>query len=335
MTIGRGEYQVGRGLATSSRPLGFAVVAAAYVVAGLVAWGVVVALPDQHPLLVTLWADLAATLVVFAAAMAVGNSSLYDAYWSVAPPVIAVAWVVWRADGVTLRQAVVLVLIAVWAIRLTANWAVSWRGLSHEDWRYVQMRDGLPRGVPWWVVSLTGVQVMPTLVVFVGMLAVFPAVTVTSRAVGVIDGLAFVVTAAAVATEATADRQLHRFAADPANRGRIIDRGLWSRSRHPNYLGEIAFWCGMWLFAVAAAPAWWWTVVGPLAMMLLFTFVSVPLMDRRSLQRRPAYAEHMGRVPAIVPFLPPRVPRWASPEAAKVEGEEPDHGERQGRAQGE
>ncbi len=99
---------------------------------------------------------------------------------------------------------------------------------------------------------------------------------------------------------------MRRFAGDPANRGRVADRGLWRFSRHPNYLGEIGFWWGMWLFALAAAPDWWWTVVGPLAMVLLFAFVSVPMMDRRSLARRPAYAEHMRRVPALFPL-----PRFA------------------------
>jgi steroid 5-alpha reductase family enzyme len=333
MTIGGSEYRVGRGLATTSRALGFAVVTAAYVLAGLAAWAVVAAVPDQHPLLVTFWADLAATVVVFGVSMAVGNSSLYDAYWSVAPPVIAVAWVVW-AGGLTVRQAVVLLLVLVWAVRLTANWAVSWRGLSHEDWRYVQIRGGLPRRVPWWLVSLTGIQVMPTVVVFLGMLAVWPAVTVAGRSFGVLDVLAVVVTAAAIATEALADRQLYRFAADPANRGRIIDRGLWRYSRHPNYLGEIGFWWGMWLFGLAAAPGWWWTVVGPVAMVLLFTFVSVPMMDRRSIERRPAYEEHMRRVPAIVPSLVWRRPSRASSETRDDERRDPDDGQGHGGGQG-
>jgi steroid 5-alpha reductase family enzyme len=58
----------------------------------------------------------------------------------------------------------------------------------------------------------------------------------------------------------------------------------------------------MWLFALAAAPAWWWTVLGPIAMLLLFSLVSIPMMDRRSLERRPAYADHMRRVPALLPY---------------------------------
>jgi steroid 5-alpha reductase family enzyme len=235
----------------------------------------------------------------------VANASVYDPYWSVAPAVIVIAWVLWSAGGdlgeVTGRQAAGLVLVLAWSIRLTANWAASWRGLSHEDWRYVQLREQRPARLPWWLINLTGIQLMPTLVVFAGLLAVWPAVTVTGRPWGLLDFAAVAVTAAAVVIETVADRQLHRFAGDPANRGRIIDRGLWRYSRHPNYLGEITFWWGMWLFGVAAAPGWWWTVVGPIVMVLLFAFVSVPMMDRRSLARRPAYAQHMRRVPALLP----------------------------------
>jgi steroid 5-alpha reductase family enzyme len=117
------------------------------------------------------------------------------------------------------------------------------------------------------------------------------------------------VTATAIAIEAAADQQLRRFARGPALHARLVDRGLWRYSRHPNYLGEIGFWWGLWLFGLAAAPARWWTVVGPIAMVLLFTFISVPMMDRRSLERRPAYAEYMRRVPALLPLLRVSRPR--------------------------
>jgi len=303
MTVDGGGYRVGRCLGATSRPLGFAVVAVTYLAAGVAGWGVVVSGPGRHPLAVTFWADLVATAVVFAVSMAVGNSSLYDPYWSVAPAVIVVGWVFWQGVEVSGRPALVLVLVLAWAARLTVNWALSWRGLGHEDWRYVQIRARTAGRAPWWLVSLTGIQVMPTLVVFAGLLSAWPAVTVAGAPLGPLDAVAGAVTVAAVTIEAVADRQLRRFARDPAHRGRVIDRGLWRYSRHPNYLGEIGFWWGLWLFALAAAPGWWWTVAGPIAMVLLFTFVSVPMMDRRSLERRPAYADHLSRVPALLPRL--------------------------------
>ncbi|HWS32513.1 MAG TPA: DUF1295 domain-containing protein [Actinoplanes sp.] len=288
---------------TGTRPFGLTVVTLVYVAAGLIAWLTVALLPGRHPLLLTFAADVAATLLVFAATMAAANASLYDPYWSVAPAVIVAVWVV-VADGEAARQTAVLLLVAAWAIRLTANWARSWPGLHHEDWRYGQLREQRPAGAPWWLVNLVGIQLVPTFVVFGGLLPVWPAVTVAGRPFGVLDMLAVAVTVAAIVLETTADRQLYRFASDPENRGRIIDEGLWRFSRHPNYLGEILFWWGMWLFALAAAPSWWWTMLGPVGVTLLFAFVSIPMMDRRSLARRPDYAQHMRRVPALLPRRP-------------------------------
>jgi steroid 5-alpha reductase family enzyme len=160
--------------------------------------------------------------------------------------VIVVAWTIWRSGAaISGRQAAVVVLVLIWAVRLTANWALSWRGLGQEDWRYVQIRAQTAGRLPWWLVSLTGIQVVPTLVVFAGLIAVWPAVTVIGAPFGPLDVVAVAVTGAAVALEAGADRQLHRFTRDPANRARVADRGLWRYSRHPNYVGEIGFWWGL------------------------------------------------------------------------------------------
>jgi steroid 5-alpha reductase family enzyme len=285
-----------------SRWVGFGLVTMAYAAAGLVAWAVAATAPGDRPLWHTFEADLAATVVVFQVSAVAGNASLYDPYWSVAPAVVVVAWALWRGDA-SARQILVLTLVLIWAVRLTANWAVGWRGLGHEDWRYVRLREQRPPWLPFWVVNLTGIQLMPTLVVFAGLLPVWPATTRLERPFGVLDVLAVVVTAGAILIEAVADLQLRRFAADPAHRGQILDSGLWRYSRHPNYLGEIGFWWGLWLFGLAAAPGWWWSVAGPALMVLLFALVSVPMMDRRSAERRPAYARHMREVPALLPHI--------------------------------
>jgi steroid 5-alpha reductase family enzyme len=297
------NYPIGRELAGLSRGAALLVVAVSYVVAGIAGFIVVWLLPAMHPIAAAFWGDLAATLVVFGLSVVVGNASLYDPYWSVAPPVIAVAWLAAAPSGVGLRQSLVIVLIGLWAVRLTGNWVYGWRGLSHEDWRYVQLRRD--RGpVPWWVVNLTGIQLVPTLFVFAGMLSVWPALS-GDRPVGWLDALAVLVTTGALLLETTADRQLHRFARDPANRGRVAEVGLWRWSRHPNYLGEIGIWWGLWLFGLAAAPSWWWTVVGPLGMVCLFVGISIPLMERRSAARRSDWADYRARTPALVPWRTP------------------------------
>ena len=300
------SYPTGRSLAGLSRANAFVVVVACYLIAGAAALGTALWVRHHHPITVALLADLVATVVVFALSMVLANSSLYDPYWSVAPPVVAIAWVAVSPDhlsgGAEARQVVVVVLVAIWAVRLTGNWAIGWHGLTQEDWRYIMMRDDTRGRLPWWLVSFVGVQLVPTLFVFVGLLSLWPALGAPRHSFNALDVVALVVTATAVVIETVADNQMRAFTRNPENRGRTIDVGLWSRSRHPNYLGEIGFWCGLYLFGLAADPHWWWTVAGPVAMVLLFETVSVPMMEERSLQRRPEYADYQARVPKLLPL---------------------------------
>ena len=299
-------YPTGRAFASLSRSAAFAVVTACYLVAGAAALITALLLRHHHPITVAFVADLVATVVIFALSMLLANSSLYDPYWSVAPPVVAVAWAAVAPDhlgsGATAREVIVTVLVFLWAVRLTGNWAIGWHGLTQEDWRYIMMRDDTQGRLPWWLVSFVGVQLVPTLVVFIGLLPLWPALGAPRDSFNAVDVIALVITVAAIAVETIADNQMRAFARNTDNRGRTIDVGLWSRSRHPNYLGEISFWCGLYLFGLAADPHWWWTIAGPVVMVLLFQTASIPMMENRSLQRRPDYAGYQARVPKLLPL---------------------------------
>ncbi len=254
----------------------------------------------------TLIADLLATLVIFGFSRVHHNSSFYDAYWSVVPPLLLFYW--WaQSDGVdTLRFWLVAVVVLLWAVRLTANWVHSFPGLHHEDWRYPLLRDRAGRFEA--VADLGGIHVIPTLQVFLGCLPMYVAVTRGGRDVGVIDAVAFVVGVGAVGLELAADTQMHRFVRE-RQPGQVMDRGLWSWSRHPNYFGELAFWVSLALFGVAAAPGEsWWLLVGALAMLAMFLGASIPMMEERSLERRPQYQDVVDRVPMLVPRPPRRRP---------------------------
>ena len=291
---------------TASHGRGVALCALAYGVAGLVALAIGYAVSDHHPITVVAVADVAATLVIFAFSTAFRNSSFYDPYWSVAPVVIAVYWAAApTVSGVDIvRQLFVVLLVVLWAVRLTLNWLRRWEGLEHEDWRYSDFRTQY--GSRYWLIDLSGIHLFPTLMVFLGCLPLFPALAAGMRTFGALDVSAAVVTAAAIAIETIADQQLWRFLHGPHEPGEILATGLWAYSRHPNYFGEILFWWGMFLFGVAADPAYWWTIIGPVAMVLMFMFASIPMIDRRSVTRRPGYAEHMAKVSAVVPWLPRR-----------------------------
>lgn len=251
----------------------------------------------------TLLADVVATLVVFAGSRLWGSSSCYDAWWSVAPPLLLAWWWVERDPGADpVRLGLVALVVGLWAVRLTANWAITYPGLPHEDWRYPLLRARAPRAAL--LVDLTGVHLVPTLQVFLATLPVL-VVTRSAREVGWLDALALVVGLGAVLLQHVSDRQLHRFtrARTP---GQVLDTGPWAWSRHPNYFGELLFWVSVALFGLAAAPdLWWWVLPGPVLVLAILLGASIPMMDARSLERRPGYQEVIDRVPALVP-RPPR-----------------------------
>ncbi|MGM0578938.1 MAG: DUF1295 domain-containing protein [Myxococcota bacterium] len=296
------EAELGRG-----RSLAWMVVC--YVIAGSVgvaaAWGWTRAGGLEHPLAVALVADVAATLVVFGFSVALDNASMYDPYWSVAPIPIVAWWTLapGASDAPPVRQALVVGLVTAWGLRLTWNFLSGWSGLRHEDWRYVDLRATTGRW--WWPVSLLGVHLMPTALVFAGLIAAWVAVDHGMEPLGWLDAVAAAVTGGAIVVEAAADRQLRRFRSRERAPGEILDEGLWAWSRHPNYLGEVGFWWGLGLFALAAAPGAWWALGGAVSITLLFVVVSIPMIDRRHLARRPHYREHMRRVPGLLP-RPPR-----------------------------
>lgn len=258
---------------------------------------------DAGLLLETLWADIVATLVIFGFSRYYKNSSFYDAYWSVIPPLIVVYWSVCHLapDVDPARQAMVIILVWLWAIRLTGNWAAHWEGLTHEDWRYGPIREKAGRFEA--TADFVAIHLFPTLMVFLGCLPLYAAVAVGNAPLNWLDAFAFVITFSAIVIELVADLQLHAFIAQKKP-GEIMKTGLWRYSRHPNYFGEISFWLGLMLFGLASHPeGWWWIVPGAVAMAAMFAFASIPLMDQRSAERRPEYAEHMKRVSAIIPWF--------------------------------
>jgi steroid 5-alpha reductase family enzyme len=244
---------------------------------------------------------LVATVVVFGFSVKYNNSSLYDPYWSVAPLPIALYWSAAGAPGV--QQLLLLALVALWGARLTANWMARWRGMGDEDFRYVEIRGR--SGRLYWPASFVSIHLMPTIWVFLGLLPLYPALARPSPFTAwQLAGL--IVTTVAIAIEATADRQLRAFLRTRRDAGAILDQGLWALCRHPNYLGEILFWWGLYLCGLAAAPTWAWSGVGPLSITLLFVFISVPWMDRRLLLRHPAWAQTMKSRLALLPWPRPK-----------------------------
>ncbi len=250
-------------------------------------------------------ADIAGTLVIFLFSYVYKNSSFYDAYWSVGPILIALylLYLGLESGADYTRQMVVTALVLWWGFRLTYNWMRGWTGLEHIDWRYVDLKE--KHGNMYWLVSFSGIHMFPTALVFMGCLPLFHILTENNSSFNTIDILATILTFTAIFIEALADHQLHRFVTTNTEKGKIFKTGIWKYSRHPNYFGEMTFWWGLFLFGIAANPSYWWTIIGPLSISLLFVFISIPMIDERSIRRRPGYAEHMKKVSGFLP-LPPK-----------------------------
>ena len=285
----------------------------AYVVTLGVGWITLLAL-GQSPIWDMFWADIAATVAIFIFSRLYKNSSFYDAYWSVIPPLIALYWALEATaieataieatavavDGT--RAWLVIVLVWLWGIRLTINWATYWPGLEHEDWRYGPIKTNAGK----WnaLADFSAIHLFPTVIVFVACLPIYAAVAMDARPLNWLDYVAAAVTALAIIIELLSDIQLHRFLAH-RKEGEIMKTGLWAYSRHPNYFGEWLFWAGLALFGIAAVPsAWWWVLPGAIAMLVMFLVASIPMIDKRSVERRPEYEAHMARVSGFVPWFP-------------------------------
>lgn len=285
----------------TNRAQALRLVVIAYLVASAVG-AVFLFITPGEPLIKALVADVAATVVIFIFSRVYNNSSFYDPYWSVIPPLLGVYWMIAAGDVGGTRGVLALTLVCFWAVRLTANWTTYWSGLDHEDWRYPMVRNTYPRFA--FASDFLGIHLFPTIQVFLGCLPLYAAITYGDGKLNWLDYLAATAMFSAVMIELIADIQLHAFL-KKRKQGEFIRSGLWAWSRHPNYFGEVLFWWGLMLFGLSAYPAgWWWLIVGALAMTLMFVFASIPMMDKRNCERRPGYAEFMRKVPMLVPRPP-------------------------------
>ncbi|HUF52366.1 MAG TPA: DUF1295 domain-containing protein [Dehalococcoidia bacterium] len=191
--------------------------------------------------LVGLGAIMAYMVVIWVLSLVLGNSSIVDIFWGPGFLLAATAYMVASDDGWITRQVIVLGLVAVWGLRLGAyilyrNWG------EGEDRRYVKMREGSDA---WWIRSLFQVFVLQGLIMWVVSAALLASMyNAEPDSLVVTDFIGMAVWGVGFSFEAVGDWQLARFKADPANAGKVMDRGLWRYTRHPNYFGDATLWWG-------------------------------------------------------------------------------------------
>ena len=249
---------------------------------------------------ITIW-HVNATILIYLGSVLLKNSSLYDPFWSVAPVPIVLYLSIQSENSILLKMLVVFPIL-LWAARLTRNWVISWEGFDHEDFRYIDLKNTNKYKAEF--NNFFGIHLFPT---FIVNICLYPLVYIFINDVDVNIYLyiSSIFTFLAVILEAVADEQMRKFRSDPKNKGKTMKYKLWRYSRHPNYLGEIGFWFGIYFMGISSGFAPLWLIVCPLAMLLLFVLVSCPMMDERSLKNRPNYREYMDNTSQLM-LLPPK-----------------------------
>ena len=248
---------------------------------------------------------LIAFLLVWLLSLRLRDASIADACWGLG--FVLLAWLyVLLSPALTPRSWLVALLVTLWGGRL--SWHIGRRNHGRgEDRRYQAMRAS--HGPAFWWRSLFTVFWLQGAILWWVALPLLAAVQAARpAALTWVDGLGVAVFAVGLLFEAVGDHQLRRFRADPSNRGRVLDSGLWRYTRHPNYFGDATLWWGLYVIA-AATPGGWPTLLSPALMTYLLMRVSgVTLLEDGLKTSKPGYRAYIASTPAFFPWFP-RVPR--------------------------
>ncbi|PKO02237.1 MAG: hypothetical protein CVU43_08965 [Chloroflexi bacterium HGW-Chloroflexi-5] len=251
----------------------------------------------------TIWmnlflADLAGTFVIWVSSLLLNNASVYDPYWSI-QPVVILPLLMLHVGKITTSSLLLCAVVVVWGARLTINWISTFKGLHEQDWRYDQIKQQTGQLYP--LINLLGIQLMPTLIVYA---CIIPIVFVILQSPDftplILPGL--MISVIGVSLETIADLQMQDFRRKNLCKSAIIREGLWKYSRHPNYLGEILMWWGVYLVCLASSPSAWMLGLGALLNTALFLFISIPLAEKRLAKYKEGFSEYQQQTRMLLPF---------------------------------
>jgi steroid 5-alpha reductase family enzyme len=238
---------------------------------------------------------------IWLASLILRDSSIVDVFWGTGFVVATWVYFALAADGFSARKWLISLLVTVWGLRL--SFYILWRNWGKgEDFRYRKWRA--EAGQAWWWQSFLKVFLLQGALLWIISAPLLAAqISATPDRLTPLDFLAIPVWALGFFFEAVGDWQLARFKADPANKGQVLDKGVWRYTRHPNYFGDATQWWAYYL--VAAAARGFWTVFSPLLMTALLLRVSgVALLEKTLTTTRPGYKEYVETTSAFIPWFP-------------------------------
>lgn len=229
------------------------------------------------------------------------NASIVDAFWGAGFVLAGWAYFAQTPEGFLPRKWLLMALVTVWGLRLSFYIFRRNHG-KPEDFRYQEFRRRYGPERYWWISFFQVFLLQGGLLWIISAPLLSAQISPEPAALGLLDGLGAVVWAVGLFFEAVGDWQLAQFKANPANKGQVMNQGLWRYTRHPNYFGDACVWWGLWLIALGAGG--WWTFFGPLLMTFFLVRVSGAALLEKTMSQRPGYAEYIARTSAFFPWPP-------------------------------
>lgn len=242
--------------------------------------------------------DFAATLFIWIFSLLMKNASLYDPYWSI-QPIVILTLLMNQLGKYDLGSVLICGVILFWGIRLTANWAYTFEGLGYQDWRYDQLKS--QTGRLFQIVNLTGIQLMPTIIVY---LCILPAIYYMSLESNftIFNLFGLMISLSGGTLQMIADVQMQKFRKSNTTKTKIIRSGLWKYSRHPNYFGEILMWWGIYLTFLPTHVDYWFLGLGAFINTMLFLFISIPMAEKHLSGYKLGYEEYCKETRKLLPL---------------------------------
>ena len=260
-------------------------------------------------MLINATALLAVILALWAYSVKIRDVSFIDAFWAFG--MVLLAWATWaQSNAPDARSHLLLGLTSLWGLRLTFHLWTRWRAHG-EDPRYAKIMGSVmeKKGWSWSKTSLLSVFLTQAPLLFMTSLPAQLGIWASEDGVTVLGPLALIGTIIAIIGilfETVGDSQLNAFLANPGNKGKVLDTGLWRYTRHPNYFGDACTWWGIWLIACETGLAGWISIIGPIFLTFTLTrWSGKPLLEKGMKKTRPEYADYVARTSGFFP-LPPK-----------------------------
>tara|TARA_R110001606_G_scaffold56209_2_gene136367 strand:- start:885 stop:1667 length:783 start_codon:yes stop_codon:yes gene_type:complete len=248
-------------------------------------------------------------LILWLISIRIRDVSFIDAFWAYGMAIMASASFMQTENPGTLAY-IIWALTALWGVRLGTHLFLRWRK-EGVDPRYkkIMVHAMEKRGMGFAKAALLKAWVVQIPLLFIVCLpAQLGILLAGADSIGAVAIIGAVIASIGIAFETIGDMQLKAFRANPANKGKVLDSGLWKYTRHPNYFGDFCAWWGIWLVASQAGWPVWIAVVGPLFLSFtLMKWSGAPLLEKSLKKNRPDYVDYIQRTSGFFPMPPKKI----------------------------